>query len=308
MLQEKIEKSRDITYKSLDNYMWSLKTLYKSMETKMKFDSLNWVNNTDKINDFLEGYKPTTRKNFISAIVVALSTEPNRHQKLLGYYKEQLNQLFKEQEALQQSQELTETQKKNWTTMASLKKVAVDYRKEVNKIMDRGSPFSKKDIATYQEYLLSMLYTEMPPLRNDYAGMVITYDETNLDADTNYFVVGEEVCYFVLNNYKTKKQYGSQIIDIPEEVYPVVTAWLGLNPTKFFLINNKNNPLNSNGLTKLLNKVFSSTGKKISSGLLRHIYLSERYEANEKKKMKDAKSMLHSVATQQKVYVKKIPT
>ena len=305
MIETEIKKSRDLTSKSLDSYMWSLTMIWTHLKTKMKFDDLKWISKTDKINDFLETYKPNTQKNFISAIVVALSTNPSKHKKMLVYYREKLDTFFKQQSDNNKLQELTEAQKKNWTTMKNLKSVAQDYKEKV-KTME--VPLTKKDIATYQEYILSLLYTEMPPLRNDYANMLmITKDElSKCSTDSNYFVIGKNDYYFVLNHYKTKKYYGKQYIGIPEKLYPSFSKWVDINPTHFFLINNKNKPINSNALTKLLNKTFSSTGKKISSGLIRHIYLSDKYVPNEIEKEKDAKAMLHSVATQQKIYVKHV--
>ena len=307
MLQEKIEQTRDITYKSLNTYMFSLTAIHKSLETKMKFDDLKWVNDTEEINGFLESYKPTTQKNYVSAIVVALSTEPTKHKKMLIHYKDKLDNLFEQLNTTNLKQELSDTQKKNWATMDILKNVARSYREQVKTI---GKTPTKKEIATYQEFLLSLLYTEMPPLRNDYANMLmITEDKLKeCSEDSNYFVIGKNEYWFVLNHYKTKKYYGKQYIGIPEKLYPVFSKWVKLNKTNYFLINNKNNPINSNALTKLINKTFSSTGKKIGSGLIRHIYLSDRYEANESKKNEDASAMLHSVATQQKIYVKKTPT
>mgnify|MGYP003642495996 FL=1 len=57
--------------------------------------------------------------------------------------------------------------------------------------------------------------------------------------------------------------------------------------------------MNSNQLSKYINKVFSPTGKKISANLLRHIYITEKFpveENNDKKEV--AEKMGHSVDTQ----------
>jgi len=309
MLRTKIEQSRNIKSRSLDNYMWSLNTIYTALNTKQKFDSLNWLGKKEEVVLFLERYKPNTRKNFISAIVVALSTEPNRHKDLMDYYKVLLDSYLKQLNTTNKKQELTETQKENWTTMANLKAVAKSYKKKVNDIMEENEPLTKKHIATYQEYILSLLYTEMPPLRNDYANMImIRQDELKgMSKSSNYLVNDCGKYHLVLNQYKTDKFYGEQIIKIPKKLFPVLNNWEKINYTHYFLINNKGNQLNANGLSKLLNKTFSLTGKKIGSGMIRHIYLSEKYVPNEKEKEGDAKAMLHSVAVQQGVYVKKIP-
>ena len=48
-------------------------------------------------------------------------------------------------------------------------------------------------------------------------------------------------------------------------------------------------------------KVFADTGRNISTNMLRHIYLTEKYghESTYKEKMDDATAMAHSIAVQQ---------
>ena len=63
--------------------------------------------------------------------------------------------------------------------------------------------------------------------------------------------------------------------------------------------------MKKNGLTKYLNKIFKP--KKVSTTLLRKLYLSEKYPVvhNRKDMKKDAYVMGHSVSTQQGIYRKK---
>ena len=62
--------------------------------------------------------------------------------------------------------------------------------------------------------------------------------------------------------------------------------------------------MSSNGLTKLLTRIFTrDLDKKISSSMLRHIYLSEKYGKELEERKKDSHNMLHSLE-QQKNYIK----
>ena len=75
-----------------------------------------------------------------------------------------------------------------------------------------------------------------------------------------------------------------------------------------FLLNSRGKALTSNGLSKfLLNKVYESTGKKVSANMLRHIFLSDMYKGetplSEKKRI--AQLMNHSLATAELIYTKK---
>ena len=113
--------------------------------------------------------------------------------------------------------------------------------------------------------------------------------------------------YFSLGNYKTKKKHGTQKIHIDKQLNSVINLWLNFNKTDHFLLNSRGGKMTANGLTKFLQKTFEPTGKKISSSLIRSIYLTEKYgnETALKEKEKDAKEMGHSVNEQQKTYVKK---
>jgi len=62
--------------------------------------------------------------------------------------------------------------------------------------------------------------------------------------------------------------------------------------------------LNENKLSKLLTQIFSPTGKKICVNFFRKIHDSDKYGDTLKDMKEDADKMNHSVAMQQKVYVK----
>jgi hypothetical protein len=66
-----------------------------------------------------------------------------------------------------------------------------------------------------------------------------------------------------------------------------------------FLVGADGTPITAdNSITRVLNKIF---GKNIGSSMLRHIYLSSKYDINSMKA--DADGMAHSVS-QQKEYLK----
>lgn len=79
---------------------------------------------------------------------------------------------------------------------------------------------------------------------------------------------------FVFADYKTQKNYGVQTVDMPKELKAILTKWIKINPSDYLFFNNKNVPLNQSTIAKKLNKIFE---KNISTSMLRHIYLTERY-------------------------------
>ena len=80
--------------------------------------------------------------------------------------------------------------------------------------------------------------------------------------------------------------------------------WLNINKTKHLLITKKREKMTTNNLSHYLVRVFSPSGKKISSQMLRKIHLTEKFGDIQKEMKKEAEAMGHSMATQQKVYVK----
>ena len=304
-LFEKIQKSRDIKEKSINAYITSLKKIHNYVDDGSDFDSLKFLDSKkfNQVLEFLETLKLPTRKNYIAAILVALSSEKSPNDKLIEKYRNHLDILAVEYNKKIKSHEKSEKLEKNWVTMKELLDIVKRYKREIKeRNLLIKETFNKKDLDLYQKYLVGSLYTILPPLRNDYANMkVITFKEyENIeDKKNNYLViVSKSKKFFSFGAYKTSEVYGIKTLDIPRNLNNIINKWLERNKTGFFLINTKNEPLSENGLTKFLYKTFENTGKKISSTIIRHVYLSDKYKNVNEEKAKVASQMMHSVAEQ----------
>ena len=120
------------------------------------------------------------------------------------------------------------------------------------------------------------------------------------DDELNYLVVKNTTKkFFVFNNYKTAKVYHQKkIIDVGTELNKVLNKWLKINTSDYLLLNSIYEPFSKNGLTKFIQKIFGSNGKKVSVSMIRHAYLSSRYNADTQDKASIAESMMHSVSMQ----------
>jgi len=304
-LFEKIQESRDIKEKSINAYITSLKKIHNYIDGGSDFDSLKFLasNKFKEVLEFLDTLKLPTRKNYIAAILVALSSEKSPNDKLIEKYRNHLDILAVEYNKKIKSHEKSEKLEKNWVSMKELLDIVKRYKREIKeRNLDKKDTFQKKDLDLYQKYLVGSLYTILPPLRNDYANMkVITFKEyENIeDKKNNYLViVSKSKKFFSFGAYKTSEVYGIKTLDIPRNLNNIINKWLERNKTGFFLINTKNEPLSENGLTKFLYKTFEDTGKNISSTIIRHVYLSDKYKDINEEKAKDAAQMLHSVGEQ----------
>ena len=131
--------------------------------------------------------------------------------------------------------------------------------------------------------------------------------EENMPTTTNYLdLAGNR---FIFNKYKTAKKYGQQILPIPNDgpnpLLDVLTVYLkhhqafkaakGKSAVPFLVAVDGKPFVAVNSITRILNKIF---GKKVGSSMLRHIFLSDKYDISEMEA--DAAAMGHSVEEQKK--------
>ena len=309
-LFESIKASRDIKDKSINSYITSLKKIHEKLETSIEFDDLDWLKPINKVVTILNELKLTTRKNYTNSIIVALMTDSDKYKETLVAYKSYLGTILSDYNEMISTQQKSKKETDNWISMDSLKKIVAKHKRSIKELdLDKKDIWTKSDTQLYQMYMVGVLYTEYPPLRNDYSNMDIITEANfkKLKKKENNFlvIVSRNKKYFSLSSYKTDKKFGDKIIEIDSKLNTIINKWLAHNTTGFFLVNAKNSQMSDNSLTKLLNKIFESSKKKISSTLIRHVYLSEKYENTQAQMEADADTMGHSVSTQQNIYVKK---
>jgi hypothetical protein len=184
--------------------------------------------------------------------------------------------------------------------------------------MGKKLPTNPNKYDEYNKYMmyLSGMFQIHYPLRNEISDMKIftksEYDKMkNADTDVNYLLLSKNGAKVILNKYKTKKTYGQIDFDI-EEPYLISAFTKYYNsikrniPDKYFnnwiLFKHNYEPMNRNDYTKLMNKTFEPTGKKISTTLIRKMVVSELYPVEKMKKLSSI--MGHSIKTAVTDYAK----
>lgn len=283
-----------------------IKTLYKINGDK-PFKSLAFLKNTAGIDDYITHYSPNTAKTILGAVVGVLTLKKLKgYTKALNHYREKLGIRAKELREQEGTNTKTDKQEKNWVAMDDINKMKEERWKELSGKIGNKAKLSPELYKSLMSYLIVSLYTDMSPRRNqDYLKMLVvkTYNE-KMDDSANYCDLKNK--RFVFNVYKTAKKYGRHYVDWTAEVEPVLKRYLKYHPGKArfgegepLLVEADGKPLTAvNAITRVLNKWF---GKNIGSSMLRHIYLSSKYNIDEMKK--DALDMGHSVE-QQKGYMK----
>lgn len=300
-LKQKLVKFKpDLKESSIENYISTLKLLAKYLGIK-KFNT-KYLKDYESIIDFLDNkseFSIPTKRNYITPILVIIKME-NFSEKIQKAYSEYHTKLTNEQNETYYDNIKNEKEQQNWISLDEIKV-------KISKLSQT------KDIWIFQHYLILNLYTLLPPIRNDYAGEMLFLKNDNTEENNcNKIILSKK--QLILCNYKTTNKYGTKIIDLPNELVEILDKWyilrekhLSFQP-KYLLIK-QTNPhefMSKNLLTKTMNKIFYP--KKISTTILRKVYLSEKYPViNTYREMKnDAYIMGHDINTAKLIYSKKI--
>ena len=285
-----------------------LKILNNEKEPK----NLKYLKKTTNIIDKLKDKSSNTKKSYFACLVSMLKLDGGKeYEKALKVYKTNMDDLNRKSNKAQEQNRLSEKQKENWITSNEMDKKYSDLEKKVKKL----KPIDFEERKYYKDLLdftiLSLYLLIFPRRSKDYTQMnlILTNDQDkikNLSNKLNYYDPFKNE--FIFNEYKTSKKFGQQIIKVPLKLKNILS-----NLTKYnsLLKDAKDDSipmfLQSNGrritpdyITKSLNRIFD---KKISTSMIRHIVISEKFGKLLKEQQKVADAMAHSLGMQ-KAYIK----
>ena len=310
---EDIEKSRpQLKENTLKQYVINLNKLQKIYDT----DGYDFLQKPEDVMDKISDLHYLSQRNILNAIIVLLMAlnHDEKYDDLLEEYgklRDDLNDKYSDE---QKSGVISDKQSKNFATTEEIfnmiNKMAEDLKPIKKKSKDN---ITKKEMQLLQAYTLFNIYARMP-FRNDVAGMMaINQAQYKKLSDeekkqNNYLVVPSKgQIYFVLNKYKTSKKY--EELDLPIEdpnLRKILRYYLKMNGMGILFKTSTGKPLTRTELSKVLLKYSEKyMGKKISTTLLRKIYLSSKYGNMKKELEKDNKVMGHSKQVALDTYVKK---
>ena len=269
--------NRQLSENSKNLYKRNLLKLNDNKEIK----NFNFLKNKDEVLTKIKDLKPTTQRSYIISICSILRDNT----KMKKTYDEYFELLKSYNDTLRVNNEKSTTQEKNWITQEEVLKVHKTLKEDIENSLSKKRKIDKQLFKKLLNYMILSLYTLIQPRRNkDYSLMRISsnMDDTNF----NYLVIDKKKnnMKFILNNYKTEKKYHSVEIDIPDELKQVILLYLKYHPLKLelknkefnipFLVEDSKELKTSTEITKILNKIFD---KKISSSMLRSIFLTSKY-------------------------------
>jgi hypothetical protein len=295
------------------DYLRNIKKISKELFDVDK-PTVNYFADYDSVAEYMDGIaNPFSRKMMCTSIIVLI--ESSKIKKVVkDKYKEYQKKLALFNDGVYRENEKSSKEEINWITREEIQEVIDN---SLLRARNPGQGSNRQQVDYFQQYLVLNLYFQLPPIRNDYANVKIIDKEVkdtplcSLDTEFNYVNFFDNTLYLCV--YKTAKFYGTQKIPIPESLMSIIKEYQSLKKEKlnytgpFMLINTTNlTKMNGNTLTKYLNKIFKP--KKVSTTILRKVYLSEKYPISHslREMEMDAKCMGHDILTARKIYTKKL--
>lgn len=289
-ISERIKENKEnISASSLKTYNSLLRSLYYNNHPKDTDIDLEWYDKQDKVIDSLKD-KPYSSRKTTYAALIALTKNNDKYKKALledgNKYKEFIN-----------TQTKTEKQESNWKSFEEIKNVVDSHYEKIKPLLKRKS-LDDNEYKQFQDFIILALTSGVyfsPRRSSDWCFMKIK----NIDKTYDNYIDKNN---FIFNKYKTSKFYGKQSVEIPKELKSILNKFIKFNPNEYLLTDGKGQQLSTIRLTQKLNTIF---GNKISTSMLRHVYLTDKLKdvpaLNDLKEL--ATDMGHSV-TEQLQYIK----
>jgi hypothetical protein len=287
-----------------------------------EYTNNTFLKNTIDVMRFIQKHSVSVQKNFISSVLVAISFDRKAlpgFEKAYEIYNVELKKLYSDN-ALPEGKK-TPREAVNWLSWTDILKIVKVKANVVKKLgltaSSKNLDISKSDFLILQEYIVLALYTMLPPNRLIYGiTLIITekdykkLSEAELKNNAYLVVKNTRTKYFSFGIETLKSPIGIdklQIVDVPKDLNSVLNTWLNYNKSGFLLLNEHDNILTRNGLTRLLLKIFNPYHRDISASMLRKIYISHQDQddfVKNAKKVERSRLMNHSVKTASKNYLK----
>jgi integrase len=297
-LCKQIMEKRNIKEQSCMTYLSSLRKIRNEIDGKRDdMNSTKFLHDHEEVMSAINSEaKLTTRKNRITAVLVALQSDDKVDKDLVEKYQSELDTLNDKYILFLRKQKKTKTQEKNWIEYEQL----IDI---VNKIGDEvkfeGIPgaavngLDKNELRLLQDYVMMRTYLQFP-LRNDFAEMTVVSQSKyrkipKVEREkSNYLVKDKGKLFFQINAFKNKSKLGSKRFEISQKLSKLIKLWLKHNKSGYFLVKtDMKRAMIPNDITKAFNRIFNkrADGKKISTSMLRHIIIS--YETRGEKTLSE---------------------
>ena len=318
-LTDRIQKIRGCKRSSARVYSSNISRIHREFLPNTKYaQDLKWLyNNSSKLLEKLKKIENiNTQRNMLAASLVGLDLL-QATKKRIGFVA-QIGVLNKKKDEQARSGVMTEKQASkfvDWKTILKLRAL-LTRTVRLGKYYNR-KVLSKMEFQATQQNLVLHLYTQLPPVRNDWSAVKFLTEQqweelsNEEKTTTNNLVLARGGYRVYWADYKTRKTHG-----VIQQIIPKVLQTLLKKHIKYLkmhypdsnnlLLTQTGTPLSRNGLTKFLQRLFyKHFRKKISTSALRSIFLTHKFDKNVLEEQRTiAKQMHHTPAVARDFYVK----
>jgi len=284
------EKRPNLSAGSLRTYKSILTNLYRKCYPDDNEIKLNKFDNEEIIMTHLKEIPFSKRKTTLAALVVLTGNKE---------YNKLMMSDIKEYSDNQMLQKKDGKFAENMIPIADIETLLKKYETEA-KLLYKKEKLDMSDYQKIQNYILLCLTggIYMAPRRS--LDWVMKHKNYNADED-NYVDLKKKL--FVFNSYKTKKTYGAQTEPIPKLLLVILKKWIAILPEDmdYILFDNKGGAITPSQITHRLNSIFD---KKISTSMLRHIFLTSKFSNVNLKEIADTAASMGNSPKMALEYVK----
>lgn len=272
--------------------------------------------------DLFEHVKNLSKRNYLGSIISLLKLRGEESDPLFEDLSKSRDSFSDQYSRIVEKGELTQTEELNWVdfdVLANIYPKVKDYFERIGffkkgKMKHSSKDYSPSEIKKIKDSVIVSIYTypffdkegNFGILRNLISTLHLWNGKKKLpDIKKNYFRLSKGKGEFVLQNHKTERTHGTIMIELPDEITQILKSW-----TIFCEIGNGDRlfpGMEKIYITNLLQGFFKKhVGKKLSTQMLRKIYISGRFGKQHTDQAETASNMGHSTNTQQSVYSKKV--
>ena len=267
-LAKRIRDNRPgITDSSIRTYVSLLSNLYYREHSRDTHMDMSFFKNDAKLLELLKDKTPQSRKTVLAAIVVLNGKDADN-----ATLSKQMTSDMKHTENELINQEKTEKQQDNWVDYGEVTQLQKGYETKALEILAQKKKPDEVEKEFLAKYMIITLSSGVyfPPRRSEMVHIKVKdIDEEN----DNYIDMSANE--FVYNQYKTVKKYGQQRVKFPATFKAILKKYLSKLSDQTYLVEHMGKPYGVNQVTRTLYQMF---GKKVSTSMLRHIFLSSVYE------------------------------
>jgi len=249
---------------------------------------IRWIKDHQKTLLRLREFTPSVQRATVTALLIISNHLYGETSKSSAEYHRVFTDLSAVVNEAERANEKSETQLENWMPLEEIQAYAA--------ALPTDRPKDRRN------RLIAYLYAFQPPARNDYGGMELLTDFSQIQPNVNYlFLEDGNPINFIFQDYKTSGKYGQMTVAVSLELSVEIKEFLDGREEGYLF----GKPLTKSQVQYSMKAVFAGTGKHCTINLLRHIWITEGMDLDQRKKEKElAGSMMHSIGTQEN-YAKK---